>query len=79
MQHHDPDAAGKLLAETLVTRLEAMKAHHAGPQATPEAQLEAGEAAVAAMKRVLGGVMAELRPPGEPKATGTPPATPTAP
>jgi hypothetical protein len=64
MMPTDPETAGKAMAEALVSQLEALKAQvQAGPHASPEAQIAAGEAAVAAMKRVLGGLTAEMLAP----------------
>lgn len=60
----DPEAAGKAMAEALVAQLEQLKAElHAGPGASPERRIVAGEAAVEALKQVLGGLTAEWLPP----------------
>lgn len=66
MTHPDPEAAGKAAAEALVAQLEALKRQIGGPAASPTRQIVAGEAAVEALKQVLGGLTKEMLPPSAP-------------
>jgi hypothetical protein len=54
----DPEAQGRLMAEALVQGLENLKSDFAGPSL--ESQLAAGQAAVEAMKQLLGGITRDL-------------------
>jgi len=64
---HDPEQAGRAMAEALVASLEQLKARvGGGPQADPQAQLRAAELAVEAMKHLLPDVAADLHPPQGP-------------
>ena len=64
---HDPELAGRQLAEALVASLELLKAKvGGGPDADPAAQLRASELAVEAMKHLLPDVASELKPPHSP-------------
>jgi hypothetical protein len=58
-----PSDAGQAMAEALIAQLELLKRSVAGPEATAAQQLVAGEAAVAALKQVLGGVVSDMLPP----------------
>lgn len=72
MLNQDPEAAGKAMAEALVAQLDQLKAELQAGAGTPP--LVAGEAAVAALKQVLGGVTAGWMPPDAPGAA--PPRAP---
>ena len=60
-----PSDAGQAMAEALIAQLESLKRHVGGPDASPAQQLVAGEAAVAALKQVLGGVVSDMLPPSD--------------
>lgn len=57
---HDPEAYGRQMAEALVQGLEDLKSDFAGPSL--ESQLAAGQAAVEAMKQLLGGLTKDIQP-----------------
>jgi hypothetical protein len=61
---HDPELAGRQLAEALMASLEQLKTKvGGGPDADPAAQLRASELAVEAMKHLLPDVTGELHSP----------------
>lgn len=72
MTHPDPEAAGQAMAEALVAQLDQLKAELQAGAGTPP--IVAGEAAVAALKQVLGGLTAGWMPPDAPAET--PPRAP---
>jgi len=56
----DPEARGRQMAEALFQGLEELKADFGGPSL--DRQLLAGQAAVEAMKQLLGGISQDLQP-----------------
>lgn len=63
MPHPDPEQAGEAAAKALLAAMDRLKHDLAGPAATPEREHAAGEAAVEAMKQIMGDLTRRMQPP----------------